>query len=163
MILQLLSLTTGVAADGVPAAVESMDGLTTDLDFAGALLRMLVTLVGLLLVAVLLLLAARRLGLARPVLGSARGGRMRVLESLRLEPRKTLYLVLAGDREFLIVSAGESVDVLASGPFGRGATPTDHESPTEAPGPIAAILRRGPARARHAPGSQPAQRGEETT
>lgn len=91
-------------------------GFDPGFDFGSALLRMILVLGG---VVVALLLAAkflpRLLGVRTPEM---KGKRIEIMESRRLEPRKSLYLVRVGKKELLLAATAERCEVIASGPFG---------------------------------------------
>lgn len=84
------------------------------------LLDLAVTLLAFLAVILLAWLAARWL-LRRMYGPGAGGGRIRVLERLPLEPRRTLYLVEAGEKLLLVGSTEHEIRLL--GEFSREELP----------------------------------------
>jgi flagellar biosynthetic protein FliO len=114
----LIAETGAAAAEHVPrpATRASRDPLG-DLPSYGEALKHMV--IALLAIIAALLLVARFLPqfLGRPRKAGAGGKMIDVVESYRLEPRKSIYLVRVAGQYFLLGSTGDRLDTLAGGPL----------------------------------------------
>jgi len=114
----LLIAETGAAAEHVtgPATRTTRDPLG-DLPSYGEALKHMV--IALLAIIAALLLVAKFLPqfLGKPRAAGAGAKMIDVVESYRLEPRKSIYLVRVAGQYFLLGSTGDRLDTLAGGPL----------------------------------------------
>jgi flagellar biogenesis protein FliO len=114
----LMIAETGAAAERVagPATRTTRDPLG-DLPSYGEAVKHMV--IALLAIIAALLLVAKFLPqfLGKPRAAGAGGKMIDVVESYRLEPRKSIYLVRVGGQYFLLGSTGDRLDTLAGAPL----------------------------------------------
>ena len=113
--LLVIAIAWSTAYGQSPATRPTHDPLPNLPSYGDALRRMLVSLAG--IVAVLLVLAKvlpRFLG-RTPF--TPRSRLVQVMETYRLEPRKTLYLVKIADQYLLIGATADRLETLAGGPL----------------------------------------------
>lgn len=134
------ALLAAIAALAAPAASPDPLSQLPGTGYGEALLRMVVALV--VLVGVLLV-AARVLPRWLSRTPAAGSGHIRIIESTRLEPRRSLHLVEVGSSRVLIGSSEHGLTVLDRvGPASQGAIP-----PADPPAPVrdfASLLRAEP-------------------
>jgi flagellar biogenesis protein FliO len=114
----LLVAESGTAAERAfgPATRTTRDPLSDLPSYGEALKHMVIALLA--IIAALLLVAKflpRFLG--KPRTAGAGGKMIDVVESYRLEPRKSIYLVRVAGQYFLLGSTGDRLDTLAGGPL----------------------------------------------
>jgi flagellar biosynthetic protein FliO len=113
----LITQTAAAAAEHVagPATRTARDPLSDLPSYGEAVKHMVIALLA--IIAALLLVAKllpKFLG-TRPA--AAAGRMIDVVESYRLEPRKSIYLVRVGGQYFLLGSTGDRLDTLAGAPL----------------------------------------------
>ncbi|HEY7115708.1 MAG TPA: flagellar biosynthetic protein FliO [Tepidisphaeraceae bacterium] len=121
----VLLLATGALAEhALPAATRSTvrDPLSDLPSYGESLKRMVISL---LVIIAGLLIAARflprillgRAGGRKSAAAGASGQMIDVIETCRIEPRKTIYLVRVGEQYYLLASTGDRLETLAGGPL----------------------------------------------
>jgi flagellar biogenesis protein FliO len=120
----VLCVTTAALAQphGLPATRTSRDPLSDLPSYGDALKRMVISL---LVIIAGVVIAARFLprlllgkaAAARKMAGGGSGQMIDVIETCRIEPRKTIYLVRVGEQYYLLASTGERLETLAGGPL----------------------------------------------